>query len=49
MKKLIFILLVFIGFSLQSCVVTARPMGEGRGEHHDEGRHGGDDHHGDRH
>lgn len=46
MKKLIFILCLFVAFSMQSCVAYVHPIGDGdRHEHHDNGRHGGDDHH----
>ncbi len=53
MKKLIFIICLFVAFSMQSCVAVVHPIGEGGGrgehhEHHDEGHHGGDEHH-DRH
>ncbi len=57
MKKLIFMLCLFVAVSMQSCVAYVHPMGDGRGrggEHHDEGHHDnghheGNEHHDDHH
>lgn len=43
MKKIFFILAVFIGLAMQGCFI-GRPHGEHHEEHHDEGRHEGDRH-----
>jgi len=45
MKKLIFILCLFVAFAMQGCVATLHPIGDG--DHHE--HHDHDDHHDDHH